>query len=152
MIHSLILQTAARLVTPLILLFSINLLLYGHDQTGGGFSGGLLGALAFVLYAFAFGTDDARRGLPLAPDKLIGAGLASALAAGIIALLLGEPFLSGMWVEIPLWSDVSLELGTPMLFDLGVYLLVAGTVLAITFAFEDAFTSLFPTEDEAEAR
>lgn len=151
MIHSLILRTAARLLTPLILLFSLYLALHGHDQPGGGFSGGLVAALAFALYAFAFGTDHARGALPGRPDKLIAVGLSAMLVAGSIGLWPGDPFLKGLWVEVPLWYDVTLDLGTPMLFDLGVYLVVAGTVLAITFAFEDAFTSLLPTEEPPEA-
>lgn len=151
MIHSLILQTAARLLVPLILLFSLYLLMYGHHYPGGGFSGGLVAALGYALYAFAYGTEDARSALPLQPIELIGAGLSGLLVAGVAAMIGGRSFLTGLWVAIPLWEDVTLDLGTPLLFDLGVYLVVAGTILAITFAFEEAFTTLLPQDDREGA-
>ena len=144
MIHSLILRTAARLLVPLILLFSLYLLLYGHHYPGGGFSGGLVAALGY-------GTEDARSALPLQPIELIGAGLSGLLIAGVAAMIGGQSFLTGLWVEIPLWEDVTLDLGTPLLFDLGIYLLVGGTILAITFAFEEAFTTLLPRDDREGA-
>jgi hypothetical protein len=39
---SLILRTAARFLLPLLLLFSIFVLLRGHDEPGGGFIAGLV--------------------------------------------------------------------------------------------------------------
>lgn len=52
--HSLILQTTVRFLFPLFILYSVFVLLVGHDEPGGGFIGGLVGAAAFALYAFAF--------------------------------------------------------------------------------------------------
>lgn len=147
MIHSLILQTVARLLVPLILLLSLYLLLYGHDNPGGGFSGGLVAALGYALYAFAYGSKDARSALPMQPNELIGSGLAAVVLAAILGLLAGRSFLTGLWMEIPMPTDATLELGTPLLFDLGIYLIVAGTILSITFAFEEAFTSLLPRDE-----
>ena len=43
-----ILQTAVRLLMPLLLLFALFLLLRGHNQPGGGFVGGLVVAASFV--------------------------------------------------------------------------------------------------------
>ncbi len=146
MIDSLILRTATRLLVPLILLFSVFLLVTGHHQPGGGFSGGLVAALAFVLYAFAFGTTEAERALPVDHRKLVGAGLATALAAGVIDVIFGDGFLAGSWVDRPFWEDVPLELGTPFLFDIGIFLIVAGMVLSIAFALEKAFTSISPDQ------
>lgn len=151
MIHSLILRTAARLLVPLILLFSLYLMLYGHDHPGGGFSGGLVATLAYALFAFAYGTEDARSALPLPPVELIGAGLAILVIAGSAALFGGGSFLTGYWIDLPLWADVTLEVGTPLLFDVGVYLTVGGTILAITFAFEEAYTKLLPRDESGAA-
>ena len=52
---STILQTATRVLMPLLLLFAVFLLLRGHNQPGGGFVGGLVVASSFVLYSIAFG-------------------------------------------------------------------------------------------------
>jgi len=55
--NTLILHTAALAIMPLQLMFSVFLLLRGHDEPGGGFIGGLVAASAFVLYAFSFGAQ-----------------------------------------------------------------------------------------------
>ena len=126
---SLILRTAARFLMPMILLYSVFLLLRGHHLPGGGFVGGLVAAVAFVLYAFAFDPADARRLLRVEPGTLIGAGLLTALASGAVALWEGEPFLAGQWRLVG-----ELKLGTPLLFDLGVYLVVLGATLAMVLS------------------
>src|SRR4029079_1978652 len=82
-----ILPTAARFLLPLLLLFSLFLLVRGHNEPGGGFSGGLVAASAYVLYGFAYGAAEARRVLPADPRALIGAGLLLAVASGCLGLL-----------------------------------------------------------------
>jgi multicomponent Na+:H+ antiporter subunit B len=73
-VTSSILQTAARILMPLLLLFAVFVLLRGHNQPGGGFIGGLVVASSFVLYANAFGVVAARRALLVNPSTLLGAG------------------------------------------------------------------------------
>jgi multicomponent Na+:H+ antiporter subunit A len=124
---STIFRTAARLLMPLLLLFSLFLLLRGHNEPGGGFVGGLVAAAAFALYAIAFGVERARRVLRARPLTLIGAGLLIALTSGVPAAVRGEPFMTAQWVLEPV------ALGTPALFDLGVFLVVAGVVLMMIF-------------------
>lgn len=128
---SIILRTASRFLMPMILLFSAFLLLRGHNLPGGGFVGGLMAASAFTLYTFAFSPAEARLLLRADPRTLIGAGLLLALGGGIISLVQGQPFLTGQWgtFTVPQWGSV--KLGSPMLFDLGVYLVVMGSTLAM---------------------
>ena len=57
---SLILQTAARYLLPIMLLFSIFLVLRGHQEPGGGFVGGLVASASLVLYAIAYDAEAAR--------------------------------------------------------------------------------------------
>ena len=128
---SLILRTAARFLLPLLLLFSLFLLIRGHHEPGGGFSGGLVAAAAFVLYRFAFGVEEARRALPMDPRALIGAGLLVAIAGGSAGLLAGRPLMTGLWWEVPVPGVGDLDLGTPLVFDVGVYLTVVGVTLSI---------------------
>jgi len=52
---SLIVKTVARLVTGFIILFGFYLVIYGHITPGGGFSGGVVIALALILTLLAFG-------------------------------------------------------------------------------------------------
>jgi multicomponent Na+:H+ antiporter subunit B len=134
---SLILRTASRIVRPLLLLFSVFLLVRGHNEPGGGFVGGLVAATAFALYAIAFGPEEARRSLRLDPRTLVGAGLVLALAGGVGPVLAGEPFLTGRWTELRLFGAGAIPLGTPLLFDVGVYLIVVGFTLSVILSFAE---------------
>ena len=131
---SLILQATTRFMLPVLLLFSVFLLLRGHNSPGGGFAGGLVAAAAFVLYAIAFGPSAARGALRVDTRRLIGVGLLVALAGGAASGLAGRPWLTGLWAEV--WG---VHVGTPVVFDVGVYLAVAGVALTIilTLAEED---------------
>jgi len=131
---SLILSTATRFLLPLLLLFSISVLLRGHNEPGGGFIGGLIAAASFALIAIAFGVRRSRRTLRANPRTLIAIGLLAALGSGTFGLVGGRPFMSAYWVmlEIPLLEEVAV--GTPFLFDCGVYLVVLGVTLMIIFA------------------
>ena len=128
---SLILRTAARLLIPILVLFSIFTLFRGHQLPGGGFAGGLLAATAFALYVFAWDAPAARRAVAIDPHVFIGAGLLLALASGLLSSAWGRPFLTGLWADLPLPEDSPIALGTPVAFDIGVYLVVVGASLLI---------------------
>ncbi len=128
---SLILRTATRFLMILMLLFSFFLLLRGHNAPGGGFVGGLVAAAAFTLYAIAYDTAAARRLLRVDPRALIGAGLLLAAGSGQLSLLAGRPFMTGLWATLSLSPQTRLDVGTPVLFDTGVYLVVVGVTLTI---------------------
>jgi len=130
--QSLILSTATRYLLPLLLLFSFFLLLRGHNEPGGGFEGGLVAAAAFALYAIALDVGAARGILKVDPRVLIGLGVLTSAASGILSLLAGKPFLTALWFKHTL--PVLGKVGTPLLFDMGVYLLVLGVTLMIIFA------------------
>ena len=129
---SLILRSGARLLVPLMLLFSVFVLVRGHNEPGGGFVGGLVAATAFALVLLSEGLTEARRLLRLDPLTLVAAGLFVALASGVPPLLRAWPFMTGLWLKVPL--PVVGKVGSPVIFDAGVYLVVLGIVLAILFA------------------
>jgi multicomponent Na+:H+ antiporter subunit B len=138
--RGLILPTATTYLMPVLVLFSLFLLLRGHNEPGGGFAGGLVAAAAFVLLSIANGVAVARQALKVDPRSLIGVGLLLMIASGLIApLLYGEPYLTSHWWKIPV-GDYEVALGTPLLFDIGVYLGVAGTILLIAFSLEEEDT------------
>jgi multicomponent Na+:H+ antiporter subunit B len=121
--NSLILKTSSRLVLPAAILFSIYVLLRGHNAPGGGFIGGLVAAAGIAVHALPRGRDSLLRTLRVSPKALIGAGLLLALASGLPALLLATPYLTHQW-PFPAWG-----IGTTLVFDVGVYLCVVGSVL-----------------------
>lgn len=133
-IRSLILKIATRYLVPLILMLSLFIFLRGHNEPGGGFVGGLLAASAFVLYVFAFGVGPAQRLLRVRPLNLIVTGLTLALGSTLIApLFFGESLMTGKWVETFEAPGIG-KIGTPLIFDLGVMLVVIGVTLLIVFA------------------
>lgn len=128
---SIILKTAARYLLPILLLFSIFLLLRGHYLPGGGFVGGLVASIAFVLHSFANGTENTLKLLKYNPLHLVPIGLMVAALSMAIPLLLGYPPMTGLWLdhEVPVVGS----LGTALFFDIGVYIVVVGSVLTILF-------------------
>ena len=124
---SLILRTATRVLMPLLLLYGLFLLLRGHNAPGGGFAGGLVVAAAYSLNAFAFGVPAARRALIVDPTRLIGTGLLLALLSGLLPVFLGRSFLTA------LWPSGNIAAGSPLFFDIGVFCVVIGVVLTMTF-------------------
>jgi multisubunit Na+/H+ antiporter MnhB subunit len=131
-VNSLILTTAARAVSVLMAAFSIYLLLRGHNNPGGGFLGGLVAAAAVLVWAIATDVHRARARLRLDPIRIAAAGALVAITAGLLGLLQSQPFLAALWV-----FPFGLPLGTPLLFDLGVYLVVFGAVTALALALEE---------------
>ncbi len=138
--NSIILTAATRILMPLILLFSVFVLYRGHNDPGGGFIGGLLAATAFALLEKAEGLATARRVLRFRPESIAALGLGCALASGIWGGLSLGYFLKGVWP----WygydaagEKFGVPLGSIFLFDLGVYLVVLGSVLAILFTLEE---------------
>jgi multicomponent Na+:H+ antiporter subunit B len=134
-VPSLILSTATRAIFPLMLLYSVFLLIRGHNEPGGGFVGGLVAATAFVLYSISYSVERARSALHVDPRTVMAAGLAVALLSGLPAWLAGQPFMTGQWLKTPL--PVVGKIGTPVVFDLGVYLVVLGVVLTMVFALDE---------------
>ena len=137
---STILQTATRVLMPLLVLFAVFLLLRGHNQPGGGFVGGLVVASSFVLYSIAFGVDAGRRALLVRPATLLGVGPLVALTSGLPAVMTGQPFMTALWTEVPV-GGIAVALGTPLVFDVGVFLAVIGVVLTIVFTLAEVSLS-----------
>jgi multicomponent Na+:H+ antiporter subunit A len=127
-----ILVMTSRIFFWLLAGLSVLILLRGHNEIGGGFVGGLTAALAFALISLADGTDRARAMLRLHPLSLAGGGLLLSIASGLPGLFLHGDFLRHLWFELDVFG-IPIKQGTTLLFDLGVYLVVLGAVLAFLF-------------------
>lgn len=175
--RTIIFATAIRLLTPVFLIFSVYILFRGHNHPGGGFIGGLIGSIAFVFHALAYGSERTANSyfrlkvyhnnrelhhnraryvfglvranvwsrskhrqeedewrhhiLRIRPIYLMTLGLLLASTSGTVGLLLGKPYMSAWWLDVKL--PIVGSVGTPILFDTGVYLLVLGMVLKMVF-------------------
>ena len=136
--NSLILSAATRVLVALILLFSVYMLLRGHNEPGGGFIGGLIAAIGFALYAIAHGSGAARRVLRVEPNAIAMAGLGIALLAGLFSALKGDALFTGQWWFVGGGEGAKgLPISTVLVFDIGVYLVVIGAVLTLVLALEE---------------
>lgn len=133
--RTLIFRTVAPYVTALMLLFSVFVLLRGHNDPGGGFIGGLIAASAFAIHGIAFGTVAVRRALHFHPMAVSGLGLFLAVSSGLLSFALDVPFLTGIWFSID-FPGVEVDVSTVMAFDIGVYLVVFGAITSIALALE----------------
>jgi len=135
---SLILRTATRLLLPLLLLFSLFMLLRGHDEPGGGFIAGLLAAAAFALYLFAYDAARTRVVMIMDARMMLGLGLLIATLSGIPAIFLDLPFFTALWLPIEVPGLGEIKLSTPLVFDIGVFMVVLGSVMTIVLALAEA--------------
>lgn len=120
---SLILNVSARCLLAFAIPLSLFVLLRGHNEPGGGFIGGLVAAIALGFHAIVRGAAATRRLIRLDPIAIGGIGLLVALGSGLPALLLhGEAFLTHQWLD-------GLPVGTAIVFDIGVHLVVVGFAL-----------------------
>jgi multicomponent Na+:H+ antiporter subunit B len=138
MMNSTILTAATRLLVSLLILFSVFMLLRGHNLPGGGFIGGLIGATGFVLYAIALGAESTRAALRFEPQNIAMVGLGIALGAGVWAVFFNDAFFTGQWLFIgETEEDKGLPISSVLVFDIGVYLVVFGSILTLVLALED---------------
>lgn len=134
--NTVIFRTFAPYLTALMVLFSIFILLRGHNEPGGGFIGGLIAASAFAIYGIANGVPPVRRALYFHPITFAGLGVFLATVAGLPSLFARVPFLTGLWTY-PTFFRVELALSTTLVFDIGVYFVVVGAITAIALALEE---------------
>ncbi|CAM5296848.1 monovalent cation/H+ antiporter subunit A [Streptomyces pilosus] len=129
--RSVLLEVATRLLFPSILLLSLFLLFSGHYRPGGGFSGGLVAGLAFVLRYLVGGRADLGAAVRVPAGAVAGSGLMLAAGVGLAPLAFGGVPLESALVTVrpPLLGTV--EIATNLFFDVGVYLLVVGVVLKL---------------------
>jgi multicomponent Na+:H+ antiporter subunit B len=128
--NTLIFRTMAPVIAAAMILFSIVILLRGHNDPGGGFIGGLIAASAAAIYGMARGVGEVRRLMRFNPIAFAGFGVVLSCAVGLISVLAGVPFLTALWLP-------GYVFGVPGAFDVGVYFVVFGTMTAIVLALED---------------
>lgn len=129
--NDVILQTVTKVVTFIILAFSIFIFFSGHNEPGGGFIGGLMTSAALVLLLLAYDLETVKKMIPIDFKTLIPIGLTFAVLTGVGSFLFDVPFLTHAfgYFNLPLLGKT--ELATAVIFDTGVYLVVIGITLTI---------------------
>lgn len=129
--NELMIHTITRIVTFIVLAFSVYLFFAGHNNPGGGFIGGLMTASALVLLYLGFDLKSIKKALPFNYTVIIAIGLLTAIMTGVSSMLFGYPYLTQFfgYYQLPILGKT--ELTTALFFDLGVYLVVVGIALTI---------------------
>jgi multicomponent Na+:H+ antiporter subunit B len=135
--NTVIFRTISPYLAALMIVFSIFVLLRGHNEPGGGFIGGLIAASSIAIYGIAAGVSEVRKALIFHPITFAGFGVFLAGLSGFLSLFAEVPFLMGLWLFLELSDGSELALSTPMLFDIGVYFVVLGAISTIALALEE---------------
>lgn len=135
-----IVRQVMKAVVPLMLLVSLNFFLQGHNLPGGGFIAGVMAAAAITLVYIVFHLDGVKELTGKSGQEIhfveeyipiSDAGVALAAGTGLLSTSLGLSFLShrkGI-LHLPFFGKIHWT--TAMIFDLGVFLAVFGSLLAI---------------------
>ncbi|PSL32907.1 multisubunit sodium/proton antiporter MrpB subunit [Planomicrobium soli] len=129
--NDVMLQTATKVVTFIILMFAVHIFFAGHYTPGGGFVGGLLTTSAIVLLMLAFDVKTVKKILPINYVIMTAVGLLIAIATAAASIIFDVPFFTHAYdyFDLPLFGKTSLH--SAMLFDAGVYLVVVGVTMTI---------------------
>ncbi len=129
--RSIMLEVIVRILFHTIIVVSIFLLFAGHNLPGGGFAGGLVAGMALVMRYIAGGRYELGAAAPTDAGKFLGYGMLLAVGTALVPIFFGQAPLTSSFMEAELPIVGHIELGTPMVFDLGVYLVVIGLVLDV---------------------
>jgi len=107
-------------------MFALYLLLRGHHLPGGGFIGGLVSAISWMMLSLALGWDEMRRLLRVDAARLAAVGLAISAGTWAAPVLFGGwPLQHVAWhLHLPFFGE--LHVGTALVFDVGVFMVVVG--------------------------
>lgn len=150
LINSFFMKAVISLLFILVNIISVYLLLRGHNFPGGGFIAGLVTGISFILLGLVRGWTELQRELPLPPLRLATFGVMLAILTGAAPMLFGKPFLTQTMIHlphIPFFGE--LHIGTPFLFDFGVFLLVSSITVKLVIVLArstSGMTALTPGE------
>lgn len=134
--RTLIFRTISPYLTALMVVFSIFVLLRGHNEAGGGFIGGLIAASAFAIFGISNGVAPVRRAIYFHPLAIASFGLLMSSLAGMISVFAHVPFMTGIWGAFN-FLGARIDISSILFFDIGVYLVVVGTITSIALSLEE---------------
>ena len=125
--NSIIFDVLVRILKPFLWVLALWLLLRGHNAPGGGFVAGLVAASTILLQALSTGWSSINSNHRKNLFMIAGIGLSVCVMSGLFALTIGNPYLTGRWLHFKYF-----DVGTPMLFDVGVFIIVYAVVVICT--------------------
>ncbi|MDY6799773.1 MAG: MnhB domain-containing protein [Bacteroidota bacterium] len=133
-LRNIILENIATLFMKVMVIYSIYLLLRGHNNPGGGFIAGIIASTGFIFHAIIHGTKDLQNIIKFQPQLFIASGLSLVFIAAFLPVISSKEILTGLWIQIKIPVCGELHLGTPLIFDTGIFLVVIGVILTIVIS------------------
>lgn len=131
--NSLIFEVVTRFLKPILWVIALWLLYRGHNAPGGGFIAGLIASATVILQILSKGWMSVHPRIRNNLFEITGIGIATSVFSGVISMTLDNPFMTGRWGTL-----FGIKWGTPMLFDLGVFIVVfAVTVICAGYLLEE---------------
>lgn len=128
-----VLRTFCYFILQITLLLSVLFLLRGHNHPGGGFIAALIACTGIGCYLLSY------KKLPQFILRiyilLTCSGLLCIMLSMVIALFYGKNLLTGLWWKRLFWEHL-IKLGTPLLFDIGIYLSILGSLVWVMNSLE----------------
>lgn len=124
---------APRLLGPALMVAGA-IIVKGYTDVGDGFSAGVIVALAVALRYVTLGPDEAERTLPVLrhAGTLAICGLLVSLSVAFVPVAFGDPIFTHYPAPgVSVVKIGTLELITAVLFDLGLFVLVAGSLIVL---------------------
>jgi len=133
--RSIVFEVVTRLIFHTIMVFSIYLLIAGHNLPGGGFAAGMVTGLALMVRYLAGGRYELDEAAPVDAGVLIGTGLFIAALASLGPFVIGGEAQRtyDFYLYPPLIGEIHVV--TSIFFDVGVYLVVVGLILDLLRTF-----------------
>lgn len=130
---SIVLKTFCYFFLQISILVSILFLLRGHNHPGGGFIAALVSCtgLGFYILSYKQPPDFIKHKQVI----IIIAGIVCLISSLLCGLLYEYSFLTGLWWKTNFFGQ-QLKIGTPLLFDVGIYLSILGSLLWILVTIE----------------
>jgi multicomponent K+:H+ antiporter subunit A len=123
-----------RLLLPVAGVVAVFLFVAGHDAPGGGFVAGLVMALGLLIQYLVAGTRWVEDRVRLRPRALLAVGALCVAGTAAAPIAVGYPVLTSHMFHLQLPLLGAVHVASAMLFDVGVFCLVLGSVMLILIA------------------
>ncbi|WP_029075607.1 Na(+)/H(+) antiporter subunit B [Kaistia adipata] len=128
-----VLRVATKFILAPLLLFALYVQFHGDYGPGGGFQAGVIAAAAVILYGLIVGLAPVQRLVPMGLlEVMIPGGVLIYMAVGIASFFLGDNFLD--YDHLAHDAVHGQEWGV-FLVEIGVFVTVSSTMVAIFYAF-----------------
>lgn len=128
---STIVESFVRVVTPLVQLFALYVLAFGHYSPGGGFQAGVILGATYILIGLALGEETLKARVNERVCLALGAtGVLAYTVTGLFGMLAGGEFLDYSALPLPVDAARARYFGI-FFIEVGVAIAVAATVTLI---------------------